>query len=311
MNNKNQLAVKPSRRFTVAFVVMVLLSLFSLAAPVLEAQAADQVTPKTVMYVEVNDNEFRNIGKYTLAGTDKPAIDIGIIFAANINYDPATKQAYLHLNEQVQKTLAEKETQIKPLQARGTKVLLSILGNHQGAGFANFTDYASADAFAAELEQVVKTYGLDGIDFDDEYAEYGKNGTPQPNDQSFIWLIQALRNRLGTDKLITLYNIGPAAENSMYNENVSKTIDYSWNPYYGSWQVPYFVGMGADRLGPAAVEVGRNQAQSIQYAKRTKAENYGIFLMYNLRSTNSADYLSGLTQELYGKKTVYTETIPN
>ncbi|MDT2722302.1 MULTISPECIES: hypothetical protein [Enterococcus] len=40
MNNKNQLAVKPSRRFTVAFVVMVLLSLFSLAAPVLEAQAA-------------------------------------------------------------------------------------------------------------------------------------------------------------------------------------------------------------------------------------------------------------------------------
>ena len=54
------------------------------------------------------------------------------------------------------------------------KVLLSILGNHQGAGFANFTDYASADAFAADLEQVVKTYGLDGIDFDDEYAEYGK-----------------------------------------------------------------------------------------------------------------------------------------
>lgn len=69
--------------------------------------------------------------------------------------------------------------------------------------------------------------------------------------------------------------------------------------------------MGADRLGPAAVEVGRNQAQSIQYAKRTKAENYGIFLMYNLRSINSADYLSGITQELYGKKTVYTETIPN
>ena len=33
--------------------------------------------------------------------------------------------------------------------------------------------------------------------------------------------------------------------------------------------------------------------------------------MYNLRSTNSADYLSGITQELYGKKTVYTETIPN
>ncbi len=311
MNNKSQRVVKPSQRFTVAFVVMLLLSLFSLATPVLKAQAAAQVTPKTVMYVEVNDNELRNIGKYTLAGTDKPAIDIGIIFAANINYDSSTKQAYLHLNEQVQKTLDEKETQIKPLQARGTKVLLSILGNHQGAGFANFPDYASADAFAVELAQVVKTYGLDGIDFDDEYAEYGKNGTPQPNDQSFIWLIQALRDRLGADKLITLYNIGPAAENSANNQNVAKTIDYSWNPYYGSWQVPYFVGMGNDRLGPAAVEVGQNQAQSIQFAKRTKAENYGIFLMYNLRRNNAADFLSGITQELYGRKTVYTENIPN
>ena len=64
----------------------------------------------------------------------------------------------------------------------------------------------------------------------------GRMGHLNQNDQSFIWLIQALRNRLGTDKLITLYNIGPAAENSMYNENVSKTIDYSWNPYYGSWR---------------------------------------------------------------------------
>ena len=63
-----------------------------------------------------------------------------------------------------------------------------------------------------QLEQVVNTYHLDGIDFDDEYAEYGKNGTPQPNNSSFIWLLQALRNRLGNDKLITFYNIVPAAE---------------------------------------------------------------------------------------------------
>ena len=123
---------------------------------------------------------------------------------------------------------------------------------------------------------MVKTYGLDGIDFDDEYAEYGKNGTPQPNDQSFIWLIQALRNRLGTDKLITLYNIGPAAENSMYNENVSKTIDYSWNPYYGSWQVPYFVGMGADRLGPAAVEVGRTKRRAFNMLNGRKLKITGF-----------------------------------
>ena len=125
------------------------------ALPAFEVQAASTVTPKTVMYVEVNNHDFNNVGKYTLAGTNQPAFDMGIIFAANINYDTVNKKPYLYLNERVQQTLNEAETQIRPVQARGTKVLLSILGNHEGAGFANFPTYESADAFAAQLEQVV------------------------------------------------------------------------------------------------------------------------------------------------------------
>ncbi|MCL2113107.1 MAG: endo-beta-N-acetylglucosaminidase family protein [Streptococcaceae bacterium] len=277
---------------------------------ILKAHAATEGIPKTVMYVEVNNNDFNNVGKYTLESTTKPAFDIGIIFAANINYDTTSKKPYLFLNERVTQTLNEYETQIRPVQARGTKVLLSILGNHQGAGFANFTTYESADAFAAEIEQVVNKYHLDGVDFDDEYAEYGKNGTAQPNNSSFIWLLQALRSRLGTDKLITLYNIGPSAYNSATNPLMSELVNYSWNPYYGSWQPPQIVGMDASRLGAAAVEVGVNQSTAIQLANRTKTEKYGIYLMYNLSGTNSASYISAVTQELYGRKTLYSSTIP-
>lgn len=271
--------------------------------------AATQHTPKTVMYVEVNDNDFNNVAKYTLEKTKAPAIDIGIIFAANINYNTETKKPYLYLNDRVKATLNDSANQIKPVQARGTKVLLSILGNHQGAGFANFPTYESADAFAAELEQVVNQYGLDGIDFDDEYAKYGQNNTPQPNNLSFIWLTQALRQRLGNDKLITLYDIGPSASNSRYDDSLSKTIDYAWNPYYGTWGPPSFPGIDASRIGAAAVEVDKNSAQSISFAKRTKQENMGIFLMYNLSSRNSSSFISGITQELYGQKTIYTNTI--
>ena len=54
-----------------------------------EVQAASTVTPKTVMYVEVNNHDFNNVGKYTLAGTNQP-FDMGIIFA-NINYDTVNK----------------------------------------------------------------------------------------------------------------------------------------------------------------------------------------------------------------------------
>ena len=49
------------------------------ALPAFEVQAASTVTPKTVMYVEVNNHDFNNVGKYTLAGTNQPAFDMGII----------------------------------------------------------------------------------------------------------------------------------------------------------------------------------------------------------------------------------------
>ena len=45
----------------------------------------------------------------------------------------------------------------------------------------------------------VTAYGLDGIDFDDEYADSGTNGTngtAQPNACSFPYLVRALRNDL-------------------------------------------------------------------------------------------------------------------
>jgi chitinase len=57
------------------------------------------------------------------------------------------------------------------------KVVLTILGNHQGAGICNFPTREAARDFAQQLANTVNTYGLDGIDFDDEYSEYGKNGT--------------------------------------------------------------------------------------------------------------------------------------
>ena len=135
------------------------------------AESAEPADPKLAVYVEVNSNDLANVADYTLAESGDAAIDMAMIFAANINYDG--EKAYLHFNERVTETLDDAETQIRPVQAKGTKVLLSVLGNHQGAGFANFTSFAQADAFAAQLADAVTTYGLDGIDFDDEWTNYG------------------------------------------------------------------------------------------------------------------------------------------
>jgi len=268
------------------------------------APAATKSGPITTAYVEVNTDSITNVGKYVLASNGANVFDLAIIFAANIDYDGTN--AYLSFNPQVQAVLDNAATQIAPLQAQGIKVLLSVLGNHQGAGFANFPDQQSATAFAAQLSSAVATYGLDGIDFDDEYADYGTNGTAQPNAWSFPYLVQALRNDLPS-KVISMYFIGPSATTLSYGGIVvGDLLDYAWNPYYGSWGVPSVPGMTPAQLGPAAIDIQNTSASTAaSLAQETVADGYGVYNTYNLSGTDASQYLSSITQPLYGSNTVY------
>ena len=279
------------------------------AAPASAAEALRRkATPgriKTVAYIEVNSNSLANVGRYTLAGSGAPAFDFAMIFAANINYDGT--QAVLYNNPQVQATLDNAATTIRPLQQKGIKVILSVLGNHQGAGFANFPDYAAADRFAAQLASTVTQYGLDGVDFDDEWSEYGKNGTGQPNDFSFVYLLDALRKRL-PDKLVTFYNIGPSAEHLSYGDlRAGDLLDHAWNPYYGSYSAPAIDGMTRPQLGPAAVDLNTTSTSTMRsFARRTKAEGYGVYVTYDLRAGDYSATVSAFTKELYGSAAIYS-----
>ena len=267
--------------------------------------------PKTVCYVEVNNNDFSNVGKYALA-SGQPLFDIGIIFAANINYNTATQKAVLAFNTQVTNVLSNRATTIQPVQAKGIKVLLSVLGNHQGAGISNFPTQAAATEFAQQLANAVNTYGLDGIDFDDEYADYGTNGTGQPNAYSFVYLVSALRTLL-PNKIISFYYYGPAASRLSYNGvTVGSRVNYSWNAVYGTYSVPNVAGLAKASLGPAAVDIQSTSASTAAtLAQRTKTDGYGIYLTYNLPNTNVSSYLSGISNALYGQATTYgTSTTP-
>ncbi|MEU6481013.1 endo-beta-N-acetylglucosaminidase H [Streptomyces sp. NPDC047017] len=270
------------------------------------APAPAKQGPTSVAYVEVNNNSMLNVGKYTLANGGGNVFDVAVIFAANINYDTGTKAATLYFNENVQRVLDNAATQIRPLQRKGIKVVLSVLGNHQGAGFANFPSKQAASKFADQLSGAVAKYGLDGIDFDDEYAEYGNNGTGRPNAGSFVYLVSALRADL-PNKIISLYNIGPSASRLSYGGvDVSSRFDYAWNPYYGTWQVPG-IALPKSKLSPAAVEIGgTSQSTTADLARRTVDGGYGVFLTYNLDGADRSADVSAFTRELYGSAAVYT-----
>ena len=244
-----------------------------------------------------------NVGKYKLS-TGQQLFDIAIIFAANINYNTATQKAVLGFNSNVSNILNNKTTYIKPLQDKGIKVLLSILGNHQGAGFCNFPSQAAAQAFAQQLADAVNTYGLDGIDFDDEYAEYGVNGTGQPNASSFVYLVTALRDLL-PNKIISFYYYGPAASRLSYNGvTVGSKINYSWNAIYGTYSVPNVAGLAKANLGPAAIDIqATSSSTAASLATQTVNNGYGIYLYYNLPNSDVHTYLSGISSNLYGGKT--------
>ncbi|MFF4050387.1 endo-beta-N-acetylglucosaminidase H [Streptomyces chartreusis] len=267
------------------------------------APAPAKQGPTSVAYVEVNNNSMLNVGKYTLAKGGGNVFDVAVIFAANINYNTGTKAATLYFNENVQRVLDNAATQIRPLQQKGIKVVLSVLGNHQGAGFANFPSQQAASTFAKQLSDTVAKYGLD---FDDEYADYGNNGTGQPNASSFVYLVSALRANM-PNKIISLYNIGPAASRlSFGGVDVSTKFDYAWNPFYGTWQVPG-IALPKSKLSPAAVEIGRtSQSTAASLARRTVSEGYGVYLTYNLDGADRSADVSAFTRELYRSDAHYT-----
>ncbi|HJP72869.1 MAG TPA: endo-beta-N-acetylglucosaminidase H [Pseudonocardiaceae bacterium] len=296
-----------SGRVRARLTVLALMAAAAIGTTAITPAAAAQAKtgPISVAYIEVNSNSMVNVGKYTLANGGGNVFDIGVIFAANINYNTSTNAAYLYFNPQVQSVLNNVSTQIRPLQAKGIKVELSILGNHEGAGFANFPSQSAASAFARQLSDAVTKYGLDGIDFDDEYADYGTNGTGQPNASSFVYLVSALRQDMPS-KLITLYDIGPAASSLSYGgTDVTHDFNYAWNPWYGSWMVPS-ISLPKSDLSPAAIEIGATSTSTAaSLAQQTVSNGYGVYLTYNLDGSDEHTYLSSFTQKLYGSAAVY------
>lgn len=266
--------------------------------------------PVSVCYVEVNNNNLLNVGSYTLKSGKQQLFDIAAIFASNINYDPATKKAVLFHNENVTKVLNGKNTYIKPLQDKGIKVLLTILGNHQGTGFANFTSRADAKAFAQQLSNAVTTYNLDGIDFDDEYSEYGKNNTPQPNDSSFVMLVQELR-KLIPNKLITFYYLGPVTSRLTWNgQKALDHINYGWNPWYGTFDVNSVPALPKSQVSPAALWIGNNsEATAKSLAQKTVDQGYGVFMTYDLNNVDRTSYLTSVARILYKDDVVLTSPL--
>lgn len=246
-------------------------------------------TPVVTAYIETNDTNPLNAGDY-FDENGEPFFDIVELFASNIHKETVNGQVRptLYLNDKLTPVLEGTgvTTYVRPLREVGIKVLLTVLGDWQGVGVANMTD-TQAEQFAEILAYAVEKYGLDGIGFDDEYANYSGSLVSG----SFGNIITKLHAKLPADKLITVFAYGYT---NQINSAAGALIDYAYTNFTYWNGTPGISGVTKDRWAPIALNLGNTYSSSTlntirSNSKKAKDECYGAIMTFNLRRSSEVD----------------------
>lgn len=267
------------------------------AEPLAETDAANaaltrayDMTPKITIYVETNDVNPLNAGDYLLSdGT--PYASIVELFASNIHAETVggIVRPTLYLNDKMTNLLENggAEKYIKPLQDKGIKVLLTVLGDWAGIGLANMND-TQAEQFAKILAYAVEKYGLDGIGFDDEYANYSTALVRG----SFGNIITKLHGLMPADKLITVFQYGNYGS-SQIDAAAGALIDYVYTNFSRYNTSIGVAGVTKAHYAPESINLGYiGSVSAYGDAAYEVAENgYGAIMHFNLRRTSDVNPL--------------------
>lgn len=266
-------------------------------------------TPKFTVYIETNDINPLNAGEYYFCNSSprEEVVDHVILFASNIRGNATS--AWLHHNQNQTYILNNVSTLVQPLQNKGIKVLLGLLGDHTGVGFSNLTS-AMIDSFAQQVATCVNTKGLDGVLLDEEYADYWNApvGLPTPSSSILSSLILKLRELLPTKKIMVFWygnymqGISPAAINA---------IDY-FHPNYGCHSPES--GIPASKWSKLTIRETNqggtdNTEQSIRYCSASYGD-YGEVMLFNLRPLGATtNIMNWFSDNLWEKTVCWTGTV--
>lgn len=239
-------------------------------------------------YVELNSNQLSTVGCFVNKKNHKPFFNMTSIFAANINGNDVN-HPYVYFNTEIDKLLNHTRT-VKDLQEKGIKVLLTILGNHEQAGWSCMTEPRQAKAFANELAELVNKYHLDGIDIDDEYSPCAAN------DYSMIMISKFLKSHpLFKGKLLTkaLFQDYYYFQSAYDDTHLADLLDYGWEMSYGSsgpaYRLAPYVSYG---MKPTQLLFGEStgdyQSQAADWAKETMEDGYRGVMIYNVTSSSQS-----------------------
>lgn len=169
--------------------------------------------------------------------------DIVVILGGSVGYDPLTQMPLLNIDRNLLHLLDNADRYLRPIQERGVKVTFELTGAGSGMGFCNLND-AQRASLVAEIARVVEKYGIDGVNLNDEYTNYGANGLPGIDPASYAKFIRDLRTAL-PDKTITLTDLGePSATLYEVHDGIEAGtyLDYAWTGTAADLTDPYAAG---------------------------------------------------------------------
>jgi len=200
------------------------------------------------------------------------------------------------------------EKYLKPLQEKGMKVILGILGNHDRSGITNLCD-AACKAFAADLAANVYAYDLDGVFFDDEYSNPGDYpGFVTYN--NFSRLAYECKQAM-PDKLVQAYVYsGTSRANSVDGHQPGDFIDYGIHDYGGSSDLSSnYPGMPKSGMILNSIECARGYGSSASAYENIKNNGYGGTMVFALAPNRTPmTVLNRVAQAFYGENVVQTGT---
>lgn len=262
---------------------------------------------RNICYFEVNDCNPLNALEYLLEdGT--PFFDAVVLFAGNINWDDKKGKVFMNANPNVQALLDGSDTYLQPLRQKGIKVLLCILGNHDGAGVAGLTDYG-CEQFGLELAQICRDYKLDGIAFDDEYSKYGMSNqwlTSFPSSTRAARLCyetkKALKDLCSWETWVHLYylnNIKSSLPSVTINGKTIKPGEFVDNVCadYGLTASPVD-GMGLSGCAANSIQLNQGMSMDGPSAKRYMDQGYGWIMWFAFDPSGTGTVSSNRTHAL-------------
>ncbi|SFG05445.1 BT_3987 domain-containing protein [Prevotella sp. KH2C16] len=260
---------------------------------------------QVISCMEVNDdNPLYNLC-FTLENSGKYFFDQVILFSGNINYNSETQEVYNYNNENVSHLLEYKEKYLEPLQQKGMKVILGILGNHDRSAVTNLNDEACKH-FAADLKAVCEAYDLDGIFFDDEYSSPG-NYPGFVSYNNFARLAYECKMAM-PDKLMEAYVY--SGTSSCAQVNGIQPIDYAVHDYGGSYDVSSnYPGLDKKGMILNSMEFARGRYSNKSSFEKIKNNGYGGTMIFSLGpSKTRMTYMNYVAQAFYGENVIQTGT---